>query len=33
MMGSSTFVCGFYSTPFVVDWNNDGKKDLLCGEY
>ncbi|MFH1563092.1 MAG: FG-GAP-like repeat-containing protein [Nitrospirota bacterium] len=22
---------GNYSTPFVVDWNNDGKKDLIVG--
>jgi hypothetical protein len=22
---------GNYSTPFVVDWNNDGKKDLIIG--
>ena len=21
-----------YSTPFVVDWNNDGMKDLLVGQ-
>ncbi len=21
-----------YSMPFVVDWNNDGKKDLLVGQ-
>jgi hypothetical protein len=22
-----------YTTPSVVDWNNDGKKDLLVGQY
>ena len=33
MTGGATFDCGSYSTPSVVDWNNDGKKDLLCGEY
>lgn len=22
-----------YSTPTTVDWNNDGKRDLLCGQY
>lgn len=27
------FVCGHYSTPYTVDWNNDQKKDVLCGEY
>jgi len=21
------------TTPFVIDWNNDGKKDLLVGQY
>jgi hypothetical protein len=26
------FDCGSKSTPFIVDWNNDGKKDVLCGE-
>ena len=31
-VNASRFDCGGYSTPDVVDWNNDGKKDLLCGE-
>lgn len=31
-VGGRTFDCGSKSTPFIVDWNNDGKKDLLCGE-
>jgi hypothetical protein len=28
----ANFDCGSYSHPHVVDWNNDGKKDVLCGE-
>ncbi|MFH2000292.1 MAG: VCBS repeat-containing protein [Planctomycetota bacterium] len=32
-VGGSTFDCGFNSMPVVVDWNEDGKKDLLCGEH
>ena len=31
-VGGSTFDCGETSVPWVVDWNNDGKKDLLVGE-
>jgi hypothetical protein len=23
----------YHSSPFAADWNNDGRKDLLCGEY
>jgi len=30
--GGVTFDAGYYSTPHVVDWNNDGRKDLLVGE-
>jgi hypothetical protein len=30
--GSRDFDCGYNATPFIVDWNNDGRKDLLCGE-
>ncbi len=31
-LGGSRFDCGNYSTPYVVDWNSDGKKDVICGE-
>ncbi len=31
-MGGATFDAGTRSVPFVVDWNNDGKKDVICGE-
>lgn len=30
-VNGSPYVAGKYSIPFIVDWNNDGKKDLLCG--
>lgn len=30
-VGGSTFQC-LSSKPDIVDWNNDGKKDVLCGE-
>lgn len=31
--GAYPYVGGYiYSTPYVVDWNNDGKKDVLCGD-
>ena len=30
--GSGTFDAGSYSVPWVTDWNNDGKKDVICGE-
>jgi len=30
--GGGNYDCGSYSIPHVVDWNNDGMKDLLCGE-
>jgi hypothetical protein len=26
------FDAGSYSVPFIVDWNNDGKKDLIVGD-
>ncbi len=29
--GGADFDCGDYSLPRIVDWNNDGKKDVLCG--
>jgi hypothetical protein len=31
-VGGSDFIAGFNAFPDVVDWNNDGKKDLICGE-
>ena len=31
-VGGATFDCGYRSMIDIVDWNNDGKKDLLCGE-
>ncbi|MGB2820750.1 MAG: FG-GAP-like repeat-containing protein, partial [Phycisphaerae bacterium] len=31
-VGGSTFDCGFSSMPEIVDWNNDGRKDVLCGD-
>ena len=31
-MGGADFDAGYTSSPYVADWNNDGKKDLLCGE-
>ena len=30
-LGGSDFQAGNRAMPFVVDWNNDGKKDFLCG--
>ncbi|MHC4942524.1 MAG: FG-GAP repeat domain-containing protein [Planctomycetota bacterium] len=27
------FLCDTVSVPFIVDWNNDGKKDVICGQY
>ncbi|MCD4700763.1 MAG: hypothetical protein K8S24_02800 [Candidatus Aegiribacteria sp.] len=24
---------GSYAAPLAVDWNGDGKKDLICGQY
>jgi hypothetical protein len=30
--GGSPLVSAGCSMPFVVDWNNDGKKDMLVGE-
>ena len=30
-VGGSTYSAGSYSAPCVVDWNNDGKKDIVCG--
>jgi len=31
-LGAGYFDCGYRAMPDVVDWNNDGKKDLLCGD-
>jgi hypothetical protein len=31
-VGGSDFQVGDQAMPVVVDWNNDGKKDVLCGE-
>jgi hypothetical protein len=31
-VGGSDFDVGAYSKPYVTDWNNDGRKDLLVGE-
>jgi hypothetical protein len=24
---------GYYGAPVMFDWNNDGAKDLICGQY
>lgn len=29
--GGANFDCGSYSLPHIVDWNNDNKKDVICG--
>jgi hypothetical protein len=31
-MGGSNYDVGYYSTVHVVDWNSDGRKDVLVGE-
>jgi hypothetical protein len=31
--GSSDLQVSYYSAPTVVDWNNDGKKDLVVGQF
>jgi len=31
--GSDTLDVGSYSAPFAYDWNADGKKDLLVGQF
>jgi len=31
-MGGSDFDVGYTSSPYICDWDNDGDKDLLCGE-
>jgi len=30
--GSNFLAVGYMSAPMVLDWNNDGKKDLLIGD-
>ena len=30
--GAGDLVAGTFSTPYVYDWNSDGKKDLLVGQ-
>ncbi len=32
MLGKDPMVLGNYMSPWVVDWNNDGKQDLIVGE-
>ncbi len=32
-VGSSDFDCGHRATPDILDWDNDGDLDLICGEY
>jgi len=31
--GTDTLDVGFYSAPVAYDWNADGKKDLLVGQF
>jgi hypothetical protein len=31
-LGGDDFDVGTTSAPYILDWNNDGKKDILCGE-
>jgi hypothetical protein len=31
--GASPLAAGYMSAPTVIDWNNDGKKDLLVGHF
>lgn len=31
--GASSLSVDFDATPTVVDWNNDGRKDLVAGQY
>ena len=32
MLGKQTMILGNYMSPWVTDWNNDGKPDLIVGE-
>ena len=31
--GADSLEVGFYSAPVAYDWNGDGKKDLLVGQF
>ncbi len=31
--GSRPLAVNYYTAPSVIDWNNDGKKDLLIGQF
>ena len=31
--GSGPLTVKYYTAPSVIDWNNDGKKDLLVGQF
>jgi len=31
MVDGVAFNCSHFATPYVVDWNNDGKNDVICG--
>lgn len=31
--GADTLDVGSYSAPYVYDWNGDGKKDLIVGQF
>ena len=33
LMDSTVLTVGYNSQPAVVDWNGDGKKDVVCGQY
>ena len=32
LMTGANYDCGYTSVPALVDWNNDGARDVLCGE-
>lgn len=32
-VGGVTFDCGTNSMPCIVDWDEDGRKDLFCGRH
>ncbi|MHC4945585.1 MAG: FG-GAP repeat domain-containing protein [Planctomycetota bacterium] len=31
MLDGIEYNCSHFATPYITDWNNDGKKDLICG--
>jgi len=33
MCGGDEIDVGSYAAPLAVDWNGDGKKDLICGQF